>query len=84
MLTRDNFKESFEIGDEIFAAFTIRWGRKRAVEPGRRCPPPSSILQASRGGEGRLKNLTGGVRGELEERWGRQEFLGQERERGQV
>ena len=62
-MTRDNFKESFEIGDEIFAVFTIRWGRKRAVEPGRRCPTPSTILQASRGGEGRLNNLTGGVRG---------------------
>ena len=57
-------------------------GGRATIEPGWRCPPPSSILQASRGGEGRLKNLTGGVRGEMEERWGRQEFLGARKGKG--
>ena len=40
-------------------------------------PQPSDILQASREERGGWINLTGGVRGELEERWGGQEiFLG--------
>ena len=48
--------------------FIIRtWEGSRRIEPGRRCPPSSANLQASRGGEERLKNLAGGARGEMEE-----------------
>ena len=39
-------------------------------------PPTLRHPANKQGREGRLKNLTGGVRGEMEERWGGQEFLG--------
>ena len=58
-----------EGGERIFG-----WGIGEGR--GRRCRPPSTNLQASRGEEGRLKNLTGGVRAEMEERWSGQEFFG--------
>ena len=58
-----------EGGERIFG-----WGIGEGR--GKRCRPPSTNLQVSRGEEGRLKNLTGGVRAEMEERWTGQEFLG--------
>ena len=39
-------------------------------------PPTFRHPANKQGREGRLKNLTGGVRGEMEERWGGEEFLG--------
>ena len=39
-------------------------------------PPTLRHPANKQGREGRLKNLTGGVRGEMEARWGGQEFLG--------
>ena len=47
------------------------WGGTRTE-----VPPTLDQPASQQGEEGRLKNLTGGVRAEMEERWTGQEFLG--------
>ena len=42
--------------------FTFHFSNFSQDTAGRRCPPPSAILQASRGEEGRLNNPAGGAR----------------------
>ena len=63
---KDVFKEIFGMNDFTNYAIIIRM----------EVPPTLDQPASQQGGGGKVENLTGGVRAEMEERWSGQEFFG--------